>query len=139
MADVLNVVKSQKLTYEQKIFNLAHMAEDTVDVLNVPEKTAYYFEHNAIDNLFEGSAPYRPRYILPDYDKFIKNGSEFLQIDPPKDEFDYCAPCGVCRQVMAEFCDLDDFQVILARSEDDYKIYSVNDLLPLSFTGKDIG
>lgn len=58
--------------------------------------------------------------------------------DTPKDEFDYCAPCGVCRQVMAEFCDLEDFEVILARSEDDYKIYSVQDLLPLSFTGKDI-
>lgn len=55
----------------------------------------------------------------------------------PKD-FDYCPPCGVCRQVMAEFCDLDKFQVILAKSEDDYKIYSLNELLPLSFTGKDI-
>lgn len=85
MADILEVVKSQKLTYEQKVFTLAHMAEDTLDVLNVPEKTSYYFEHNAIDNLFEGSAPYRPRYILPDYDKFVKNGSEFLQLDPPKD------------------------------------------------------
>ena len=29
-------------------------------------------------------------------------------------ELDYCAPCGVCRQVMMEFCDYDNFQVILA-------------------------
>lgn len=85
MTDILETIRSQKLTYEQKVFTLAHAAEDTLDVLNVPEKTAYYFEENAIDNLFEGSAPYRPRYILPDYDKFIKNGSEFLKLDPPKD------------------------------------------------------
>lgn len=85
MSDILEMVKSQKLTYEQKVFSLAHAAEDTLDVLHVPEKTEYYFKHNAIDNLFEGNAPYRPRYILPDYDKFIKEGSEFLQIDPPKD------------------------------------------------------
>lgn len=53
-------------------------------------------------------------------------------------DFDYCAPCGVCRQVMAEFCDLDDFKIILAKSEDDYKVYSLEELLPLSFTGNDI-
>lgn len=56
----------------------------------------------------------------------------------PEEEYDYCAPCGVCRQIMAEFCDLNDFQVILAKSEEEYRIYSVNDLLPLSFTGKDM-
>ena len=56
----------------------------------------------------------------------------------PKDQYDYLAPCGVCRQVMVEFCDLEDFEVILARSVDDYKTYSLNELLPLSFTGKDL-
>ena len=85
MTDILELVKSQKLTYEQKVLSLAHAAEDTLDVLHIPEKTRYYFEQKAIDNLFEGNAPYRPRYILPDYDKFIKEGSNFLQIDPPKD------------------------------------------------------
>ena len=60
-------------------------------------------------------------------------------LDTPQDEFEYCAPCGVCRQVMAEFCDLNEFEVILAKNEEEYKIYSVNDLLPLSFTSKDIG
>ena len=40
------------------------------------------------------------------------------------EEYDYCAPCAVCRQVMAEFCDLKEFKIYLARSKDDYKEYS---------------
>lgn len=49
---------------------------------------------------------------------------------------DYCPPCGVCRQVMMEFCDPKKFVVILARNENDYWVYSLNDLLPLGFSGK---
>jgi len=85
MSHILDLIKSKKLTYEQIVLSLAQAAENTLDVLHIPEKTAYYFEQNAIDDLFEGNAPYRPRYVLPDYDKFIKEGSKFLQIDPPKD------------------------------------------------------
>ncbi|MDU2197453.1 MAG: cytidine deaminase, partial [Peptostreptococcaceae bacterium] len=29
------------------------------------------------------------------------------------EEYDYCAPCAVCRQVMAEFCDLKEFKIYL--------------------------
>lgn len=85
MNAILELVKSEKLTYEQILFQLAHQAEDTLDVLNIPKKTKYYFEKNIIDHLYEGAAPYRPRYILPDYDQFIQNGSEFLEVDAPKD------------------------------------------------------
>ena len=44
------------------------------------------------------------------------------------------APCGVCRQVMAEFCSPKEFQILLPRSEEDYKEYTLEELLPLSFT-----
>lgn len=47
-----------------------------------------------------------------------------------------CPPCGICRQVMAEFCDPDRFQIILARSEKEYKKYFLKELLPLSFGGE---
>ena len=46
---------------------------------------------------------------------------------------DLCPPCGVCRQVMAEFCKTDEFYVILARSEEDYWIYTLEELLPMGF------
>lgn len=54
------------------------------------------------------------------------------------DKIDYCAPCGVCRQVMAEFCNLKEFKVILAKSQEDYKEYTLNEILPLAFTKEDL-
>lgn len=81
---IYNVITSSKLTYEQKLKNLANIAENELDVLPIPEKTKYYFSTGAINDLFEGHAPYRPRYIMPDYEKYLKNGSEFLRVKPAK-------------------------------------------------------
>ena len=50
---------------------------------------------------------------------------------------DYVAPCGVCRQVMMEFCKPDKFKIILAKSFDDYKEYTLEELLPLGFRLQD--
>lgn len=44
-----------------------------------------------------------------------------------------CPPCGVCRQVMMEFCNPDNFRILLARSEDQYRICTLKELLPLGF------
>lgn len=84
MSDILEIVTSKSLTYEQKVVSLAHAAEDTLHVLDIPKKTAYYFEKEALCDLYEGGAPYRPRYVMPDYEKYVQNGSEFLEVDPPK-------------------------------------------------------
>jgi cytidine deaminase len=46
---------------------------------------------------------------------------------------DYCPPCGVCRQVMHEFVDTKQFLVIMAKSEDDYLLYFLEELLPMGF------
>lgn len=46
---------------------------------------------------------------------------------------DYTAPCGVCRQVMMEFCEIDKFQIILAVDKDQYKIFLLKDLFPMGF------
>lgn len=41
-------------------------------------------------------------------------------------------PCGICRQVMSEFCG-DDFQIIVAASPSDYQVYSLSKLFPFAF------
>lgn len=46
---------------------------------------------------------------------------------------DYCPPCGVCRQVMREFCAPKEFQIYLAKSREDYVEYTLEQLLPMSF------
>lgn len=46
---------------------------------------------------------------------------------------DLAAPCGVCRQVMREFCDPKKFVIILGISPDDYWLYTLEELLPLGF------
>lgn len=46
---------------------------------------------------------------------------------------DYCPPCGVCRQVMMEFCNPKEFQVIVAKTPDDYKTFTLEQVLPMGF------
>ncbi len=46
---------------------------------------------------------------------------------------DYTPPCGVCRQVMMEFCSPKEFQIILAKGKEDYKIYRLEELMPQGF------
>lgn len=43
------------------------------------------------------------------------------------------APCGVCRQVLREFCE-DDFKILLGETADKFKAVTLKDLLPLSFS-----
>lgn len=42
----------------------------------------------------------------------------------------YCSPCGVCRQVMAEFCNPDSFMVIHGKTPTDYKVFTLRQMLP---------
>lgn len=83
---------------------------------NCAERTAFF---NAIS---EGEKEFLAIAIVGN----LKNAKE--------DEKDYCAPCGVCRQVMTEFCNLKDFKVIMAKSEEEYREYTLDQLLPLAFT-----
>ncbi|MDD6194480.1 MAG: cytidine deaminase [Lachnospiraceae bacterium] len=46
---------------------------------------------------------------------------------------EYAAPCGVCRQVMMEFCNPDTFQIILATGREQYDVFTLGELLPKGF------
>lgn len=51
---------------------------------------------------------------------------------------EYAAPCGVCRQVMMEFCNPETFQIILATGKERYDIYTLKEVLPLGFGPADL-
>lgn len=48
-----------------------------------------------------------------------------------------CAPCGICRQVMREFCK-DDFKIILSKGDGTVLETTLTNLLPLSFSKEDL-
>lgn len=50
----------------------------------------------------------------------------------------FAYPCGVCRQVMMEFCEPLRFQVIVAKSEEDYRVMTLAELLPEAFGPKNV-
>ncbi len=52
--------------------------------------------------------------------------------------YDYCTPCGICRQVMRDFADPHTMKIICARSADDYREWTLDEMLPESFGPEDL-
>ena len=55
-----------------------------------------------------------------------------------KEELAMGAPCGVCLQVMMEFCDPEEFLVIIGASTEKYEVFPLKELLPRGFGPKDL-
>ncbi|MBR6238791.1 MAG: cytidine deaminase [Lachnospiraceae bacterium] len=51
---------------------------------------------------------------------------------PQGKEPDFCPPCGMCRQVMTEFCNPESFRIILSNGKED-RIYTLKEMMPYSF------
>jgi cytidine deaminase len=100
------------LTVKQKIYRGCNIENASYSPSNCAERTAFY---KAIS---DGEREFAAIAIVGG-----KNGITS----------DYCPPCGVCRQVLREFTDPRRFLVIVAKSEDDYQVYFLEELLPLSF------
>lgn len=82
--NILGIIQDSTLSHEQTMMQLSNYARDILDYpADVP---AAYFElakEGMIDDMAEAHAPYSPRYILPDYEKLMKEGCEFLRLTPP--------------------------------------------------------
>lgn len=87
--EILHTIQDLTASHEQKVTYLARHAENFLTVLDEPAELDELMrceqDKRCICNLFEGEAPYRPRYICPDYEKFLRQGSEFLQLTAPAD------------------------------------------------------
>ena len=89
---ILETIKSPTLTHEQKVCATSGLADSLLEVLDLPEGLDELLnvpiDRKCICDLNEGHAPMRPRYIIPDYEKFMREGSEFLQLAPPTDLYE---------------------------------------------------
>ncbi|CAI9415457.1 YjjI family glycine radical enzyme [Lelliottia sp. T2.26D-8] len=79
------IVTSPVLTPEQKRHFLALEAENNLPYPGLPPAARSALDDGFICDMFEGHAPFKPRYVLPDYAKFLANGSEWLELEGAKD------------------------------------------------------
>ncbi|MDP4109090.1 MAG: YjjI family glycine radical enzyme [Bacillota bacterium] len=85
MNDLMRILKDPKLTYRQRLFSLSKAAENIGEPVKLSEKAQRFADCGIIYDMGEGNTPYCPRYVVPDYDKFLKQGSKFLMLAPPSD------------------------------------------------------
>ncbi|MEG1774325.1 MAG: YjjI family glycine radical enzyme, partial [Oscillospiraceae bacterium] len=86
--NVLAILQDSTKTHEQTMMALAKAGENLLDTPGVSSEYDEMKAKGLICDLNEGHAPYSPRYILPDYAKFMREGSAFLRLTPPTDLLD---------------------------------------------------
>ena len=101
------------LTKEGKVYKGCNIENSGYTPTNCAERTAFFKAVSEGDYHFLAIA--------------IVGGAE------DEKELDYCAPCGVCRQVMMEFCEPESFEIILAKNPEEYKVMTLEELLPMGF------
>ena len=85
LESIRETINSQTLTYKQKVQALAGLAENLLEAPRLSKECAEALEQRIICDMYEGNAPYRGRYILPDYSIALKHGSTFLEIPAAQD------------------------------------------------------
>jgi YjjI family glycine radical enzyme len=79
------LVRDAGLGYDQKLRQLAALATDALPYPELSADCREALDKRVICDLFEGHAPYTARYILPDYEKALRQGLAYLEMAPPDD------------------------------------------------------
>lgn len=111
-------------TKDGRIFRGCNVENASYGATNCAERTAIF---KAVS---EGAREFSAIAIVGGPEERISGESTGLVNGERFSEYAY--PCGICRQVLQEFCG-QDFRIIVARSVDDYKVYSLKELLPHGF------
>ncbi len=82
---VTSVVRDGGLGYDQKVRRLAALATDALPYPGLSEACTEALEKRIICDLYEGHAPFTPRYVLPDYQQALRVGLGHLELEPPAD------------------------------------------------------
>ena len=105
------------LSKEGKVYKGCNIENAAYTPTNCAERTAFF---KAVS---EGATDFKAIAIVGGYDK---------------DGLKFCPPCGVCRQVMMEFCESDKFRILLLDEDDEIKSYLLKDVLPFGFGPKNL-
>lgn len=100
------------LTKDGKIYGGCNIENASYTPTNCAERTAFF---KAVS---EGEREFRAICVVGGKDGILTK---------------YASPCGVCRQVMMEFCDPETFRIILATGEEHYDVFTLQELLPQGF------
>lgn len=100
------------LTKSGKVYKGCNIENAAFSPTNCAERTAFF---KAVS---DGEREFAAIAIVGGYDEI---------------PVDYAFPCGVCRQVMMEFCNPREFKVITAISENEYKSSTLEEILPYGF------
>ena len=79
------VIDDPTLSYRQRVQRLAAVAEGALEGVSVGDACRVALEERVVCDMYEGQAPYRPRYLLPDYERALRQGSTYLELPPPGD------------------------------------------------------
>lgn len=83
--DVKAIIDNCALTHEQAMMNLSSVPLNYVEFFDTTSKFRELLEAGVLCTMNEGNGTYAPRYVLPDYEKLMREGCQFLRLDPPKD------------------------------------------------------
>ncbi|HHB1594190.1 TPA: YjjI family glycine radical enzyme [Vibrio campbellii] len=81
----LAIATDSNLSPKQKSNFLALEAEATIPYMTISDEVSQAMQQGVICDMFEGHAPFKPRYVLPDYAKFLSQGSQYLELAPAED------------------------------------------------------
>ncbi len=87
---VMQIISDETLTYSQQVLSLARLAENSDKTLKRNPLLVKAIKEGKICDLNEGLAPYRPRYILPDYKLLLEKGCKFLELKSAKNLLEAC-------------------------------------------------
>ena len=76
-----SIITDINLSAKQKSQYLALEAEASLPYLEIDSQTQQAIDAGILCDIFEGHAPFKPRYVLPDYAKFLSQGSKYLELD----------------------------------------------------------
>lgn len=106
------------LTKSGKVYHGCNIENAAYTPTNCAERTAFF------KAVYEGEREFEKIAIV--------GGAEGTEAD------ELCAPCGVCRQVMMEFCDPEEFQIILLNGKENYLQLILKELLPYGFGAENL-